>query len=463
MYSSSTTPMYFDSDGESDAEPGTPMWSSESEDEGSVASSTKGTHKELYSFETLTSVYDYLNPIVKKTQTLLLLGCTAKYASAPEIHRASWSKLKHEPDLFKTYTLKGDLEVVNPHVPIQVLHLKKLDVPAIFSKIKLCKGDSAAVVAALQNLAESGSMWRTKRQSTLKEAERETAPQFVVNTYAKGCAVVDVLYTASARSNSYAVLIDDDADDTIDTAINVFDMSVLKKDKHGTRAIFDVDLMKILFSSGANKVVLVNLAGIVDDPDPDEEEKETKMPPVFTEQSEELTEIPSSPSNDFDSIEAGSNGSNDAEPSAEMDQSEMGASMMELASPAGSRKSTPLNSPGSSRTSSPANSPPGSPAGSRKSTPLNSPGSSRSASPSRPASPARPESPVPMEEEVPIEEEPKVEVEEVPTTVEVEEVPTEEVPTPEGNKVEQGGKKVDSRKKHARKHINLTLKAKPAK
>ena len=68
-----------------------------------------------------------------------------------------------------------------------------------------------------------------------------------------------------------------------------------------------------------------------------------------------------------------------------------------------------------------------------------------------------------MEEEVPIEEEPKVEVEEVPTTVEVEEVPTEEVPTPEGNKVEQGGKKVDSRKKHARKHINLTLKAKPAK
>jgi hypothetical protein len=456
--------MYFDSEGESDAEPGTPRWS-DSEDEESVSSSNSktasssasATHKELYSLETLTSVYDYLNPMVKKTQTLLLLGCSAKYASAPEQHRSSWSKLKHEPDLFKTYTLKGDLEVVNPHVPAHVLHLKKLDVPAIYSKIKLCKGDSAAVVAALQNLAESGSMWRTKRQSNLKEAERETAPQFTVNTYAKGCAVVDVLYTASSKS--YAVLLDDDADDTIDTAVNVFDMSVLKKDKHGVRAIFDVDLMKILFSSGANKVVLVNLSGIVDE---DEEEKDMKkMPPVFTDQSEELTEIPSSPAmsssenndNENESVQVDTMDTQGDEPMSQLVIDESGSGSINsnngsinsnngstnnedeagTAMETGSRKSTPLNSPGSSRSASPARS---SPPGSRNSTPLNSPGSSRSSSP------------VPMEDEEP---EPEINVEEIATTPETEVKP-----------VEQGGTnaKGSRKKQQVRKHINLTLKAK---
>ena len=274
--------MYFEFEDTDDERTESPMRSesdNESEDAKKSDDTKDGSKKELYSLDYLPSVYDALAPSISKTQTVFIVGCSCKHAPAPDKYTESWTKLKRDPEFYKTFSAKGDLELVNQYNPSHVMHVKKAEIPAIFQKVKSCKGDSTALCAAMQNMADAGTIWRTKRQTSLSDADREQSSVFYCNTYSKTAAVVDELFTASTQTDvkSYAVLLDDTVE-SLDTAINIFDMAVLKKDKFGMRAIYLSDVLKILFNSGVTKAVIVNFSGIVDDNGKD------NMTPVFTEE-----------------------------------------------------------------------------------------------------------------------------------------------------------------------------------
>jgi hypothetical protein len=243
-------------------------------------------HPELYSMESLESVVEALKPMLKPVQTVLLFGCTSKLSGPPD--SSSVSRLKYLPDQFKTCVAKSDVTIVNPHAQNHILHLRKSALPDIYKKMKSCDDDPVAMVAALKALDEKSSIWVTKYQSQLSTAARKTSHTFTYNFYEKSSALVDVLFTASQTgSEPYALLLSETGD--MDTDVNIFNLSILKHDKHGMKAFFLNDLQKVLFGAGVTSMVVLNMSGIIDDSS-DSEEAEPVSEKVASERLDEVNE-----------------------------------------------------------------------------------------------------------------------------------------------------------------------------
>jgi hypothetical protein len=224
--------------------------------------------------------------MLKPVQTVLLFGCTSKLSGPPD--SSSVSRLKYLPDQFKTCVAKGDVTIVNPHAQNHILHLRKSALPDIYKKMKSCDDDPVAMVAALKALDEKSSIWVTKYQSQLSTAARKTSHTFTYNFYEKSSALVDVLFTASQTgSEPYALLLSETGD--MDTDVNIFNLSILKHDKHGMKAFFLNDLQKVLFGAGVTSMVVLNMSGIVDDSS-DSEEAEPVSEKVASERLDESNE-----------------------------------------------------------------------------------------------------------------------------------------------------------------------------